>query len=88
MQLKEDTMITDNKKSQITALYDQCRELPAMVRYKPENMEMTVIVPPPWDTVAERRAISTQETIKEWSKQYPDVVCYCFDSYSTLLYVL
>ena len=29
-----------------------------------------------------------QDKIKEWSRQYTGVVCYCFDSFSTLLYVL
>lgn len=77
-----------SKESQITALYDQCCELPAEVRYKPENLTITVLVPPPWDEVAERKALSTQNTIKELSEQYPNVVCYCFDSFSTLLYVL
>ena len=81
-------MKENDKETQITALLDQCRDLPAEVRYKPENMAMTVIVPPPWDAVAEQKAIRTQKTIKEWSEQYPDVVCYCFDSFSTLLYVL
>lgn len=77
-----------DKESQITALYVQCCELPAEVRYKPENLTIIVLVPPPWDAVAEHQALSTQNTIKELSEQYPDVVCYCFDSFSTLLYVL
>ena len=29
-----------------------------------------------------------QNRIKKWSEQYPNVICYCFDSFSTLLYVL
>lgn len=77
-----------DKKSQITALLEQCRELPAEVQYKPEHLSATVIVPPPWDMVAEKEAICTQNKIKEWAEQYPNVVCYCFDSFSTLLYVL
>ena len=43
-----------DKESQITALYEQCCELPAEVRYKPENLTITILVPPPWDAVAER----------------------------------
>ena len=77
-----------DKQIQIAALYDKCCELPAQVRYQPENLTITVLVPPPWDAVAERQALSTQNKIKEWSEQYPNVVCYCFDSFSTLLYVL
>ena len=48
----------------------------------------TVTVPPPWNGPARRAAQAVQDQIKEWSKQYPNVVCYCFDSYSTLVYVL
>ena len=80
--------MTSNKYSQITALYDKCCDLDAEVRYKQEHSTVTVLVPPPWDPVAERQALRTQNTITEWAEQYPDVVCYCFDSFSTLLYVL
>ena len=42
----------------------------------------------PWNDPARRAAQAIQDQIKEWSKQYPNVVCYCFDGYSTLVYVL
>ena len=38
--------------------------------------------------VYKRQAQEVQDKIKEWSRQYTGVVCYCFDSFSTLLYVL
>jgi hypothetical protein len=36
----------------------------------------------------QKTAQEVQDKIKEWSRQYTGVVCYCFDSFSTLLYVL
>ncbi len=53
-----------------------------------EQRYFTVLFPPPWNYSRQCEAQAIQEKIKEWSKQYPHVVCYCFDSYSTLLYVL
>ena len=67
--------IAEKKKSQITALYEQCSNLP-------------VTVPPPWNMSNQKTAQEVQDKIKEWSRQYTGVVCYCFDSFSTLLYVL
>ena len=58
------------------------------VRPRTEKGFFTVTVPPPWNGPARRAAQAVQDQIKEWSKQYPNVVCYCFDSYSTLVYVL
>ena len=43
---------------------------------------------PPWNGPAQRKAQEVQDRIKKWSEQYPNVICYCFDSFSTLLYVL
>ena len=76
------------KDKQLSALADQCNELPVIVRYQQDNLSVTVTIPPPWDASTEMAALNLQETIKEWSQQYPNVVCYCFDSFSTLLYVL
>ena len=41
--------IAEKKKSQITALYEQCSNLPADVRSCLENGYFTVTVPPPWN---------------------------------------
>ena len=49
-----------------------------------EQRYFTVLFPPPWNYSRQCEAQAIQEKIKEWSKQYPHVVCYCFDSYSTL----
>ena len=67
-------VVSETKESQLLALLEQGF--------------FTVTVPPPWNGPARRAAQAVQDQIKEWSKQYPNVVCYCFDSYSTLVYVL
>lgn len=53
-----------------------------------EQGYFTVLFPPPWNPSRLCEAQAVQEKIKEWSKQYPGVVCYCFDCCSTLVYVL
>ena len=76
------------KDKQLSVLADMCDELPVIVSFQRDQQSVTVTIPPPWDAAAEIKALEIQETIKEWSKQYPTVICYCFDSFSTLLYVL
>lgn len=77
-----------DKDKQLSVLADMCDELPVIVSFQRDQQSVTVTIPPPWDAVSEMKALDLQETIKKWSKQYPDVICYCFDSFSTLLYVL
>ena len=79
---------TMEKDKQLSVLADMCDELPVIVRFQQDQQSVTVTIPPPWDAAAEIKALEIQETIKEWSMQYPNVVCYCFDSFSTLLYAL
>lgn len=81
-------VVSETKESQLLALLEQCVHLDADVRPRTEKCFFTVTVPPPWNDPARRAAQAIQDQIKEWSKQYPNVVCYCFDSYSTLVYVL
>lgn len=76
------------KDKQLSALANQCNEFPVIVQFQQDQQSVTVTIPPPWDAASEMKALEIQETIKEWSKQYPNVICYCFDSFSTLLYVL
>ena len=76
------------KDKQLSVLAGMCDELPVIVQFLQDQQSVTVTIPPPWDAAAEIKALEIQETIKEWSKQYPNVICYCFDSFSTLLYVL
>lgn len=81
-------VVSETKESQLLALLEQCVHLDADVRPHTEKGFFTVTVPPPWNGSARRAAQAIQDQIKEWSKQYPNVVCYCFDGYSTLVYVL
>lgn len=76
------------KQRQIHTLWDQCQSLEADIRFGPQRESFTVLIPPPWNEDTESAARAIQGRIKQWSEQYPDIVCYCFDSYSTLLYVL
>ena len=62
--------IAEKKKSQITALYEQCSNLPADVRSCLENGYFTVTVPPPWNMSNQKTAQEVQDKIKEWSRQY------------------
>ena len=76
------------RQSQLLALLRKCTQLNADIRPHIEKGYFTVTIPPPWDGPASRKARILQNQIKEWSKQYPDVICYCFDSFGTLIYVL
>ncbi len=64
------------------------KHLPLRAELRIDTGRMTVTVPPPWDAVRERRARQLQQSIQEWSKEHPELVCYCFDPFSTLLYRL
>lgn len=76
------------KKKELIALLEQYKDLNADIRCNTEQMSIVILIHMAWKAVSEADALSVQQTIKEWSKQYPDMVCYCFDSFSTLLYVL
>ena len=57
--------IAEKKKSQITALYEQCSNLPADVRSCLENGYFTVTVPPPWNMSNQKTAQEVQDKIIE-----------------------
>lgn len=78
----------EEKRRELTGLLAAYASLRPDIGYAPEQMALTVIVPPPWSAGTEPDALAAQRKIKEWSEQYPELVCYCFDSFSTLLYVL
>lgn len=81
-------VVDGTKNEQLLALLAQCVRLDADVRPCTEQGYFTVTIPPPWNASAQMDAQEVQNKIKDWSEQYPNVVCYCFDSFSTLLYVL
>ncbi len=78
----------EDRAAEIARMLDGFQNLQASVCCNKEQMAITVIVHPPWSAEAEDTALQAQSEIKEWSKQQPEMVCYCFDSFSTLLYVL
>ena len=81
--------IAERRKVRSAALYEQCSSLPADVRSCLENGYFTVTVPPPWNMSNQKVAQEVQDKIKgNGQGRYTGVVCYCFDNFSTLLYVL
>lgn len=77
-------VVNETKRGQLLALLEQCAHLNADVRPRTDKGYFTVTVPPPWNGPAQRKAQEVQDRIKKWSEQYPNVICYCFDSFSTL----
>ena len=68
-------------------LRDRCESLGAEVRYCPQRGYLTAMV---WNEPGApselERALDIQRTIQQEAVQYPEIVCYRFDPYSTLLY--
>lgn len=78
----------DAKQKELLTLMEDYKDMEADIRCNTEQMSIVILIPTAWKTVSETDALTVQEKIKEWSEQYPEIVCYCFDSFSTLLYVL
>lgn len=70
-------------------LLEVCRDLGAETRYYPERRAFTAMVWTGWDTSCGiGKALAVQQEIKRTAAQYPSIVCYCFDPFSTLVYML
>lgn len=66
-----------------------CRELGAEIRSFPEERYFTATVWDGWDQADPKEpALAIQRQIKEKTAQYANLVCYCFDPFSTLVYAL
>lgn len=74
-------------KQQLAKMQAVCRSLGAEVSVCPEQRHFTAML---WEDrgVAERDALSVQEKILKQTAQYPKLVCYCFDPFSTLVYAI
>lgn len=76
-----------NKDTQLMELLSICRSLGTEVNYRPEYRHFTAMI---WEdqkpTVSEAAALSIQKEIQQRTAQYPGLVCYCFDPFSTLVY--
>lgn len=79
--------MTDTR--ELAELCEVCRSLGADVRFHPAQRYLTAMV---WEGWAwphdEGPARAIQRQIQEKTAQYPGLVCYCFDAFSTLIYAL
>lgn len=76
------------RKESLEAVLQLCGNLGAEIRYHPEYRYFTAMVWTGWDTPCGMgEALAIQQEIQRTAAQYPTVVCYCFDPFSTLVYV-
>lgn len=77
------------KSGQLHTILTVCRDLGAEVNYCQERGYFTAMV---WEDEGlsgdTSRARSIQKQIQEKTAQYPGLVCYCFDPFSTLVYTV
>ena len=79
-------MINVRKDEQLARMLDVCRGLDADVRYSKADRHINILA---WDDPAHAElARSVQQTLLQQSAQYPNIVCYCFDEFSTLIYAV
>ena len=75
------------RKKSLEAVLQLCGNLGAEIRYHPEYRYFTAMVWTGWDTPCGMgEALAIQQEIQRTAAQYPTVVCYCFDPFSTLVY--
>ncbi len=74
-----------NPKQQLQSISDICSALGADVRYNPEYRHLTVLA---WEDEGEQRAHFIQQQIQRQAANTPELVCYCFDLFSTLVYMI
>ena len=73
----------------LKAMLGICQRLGAETRYHPEHRYFTAMVWTGWDTPCGMgEALAVQQKIQRIAAQYPAVVCYCFDPFSTLVYTV
>ena len=72
---------------QLQMLMEECRNLDVDLRYHEKENHFTALVWEGWEYPHdETKALLIQEQIQRLTSQYPNLVCYCFDSFSTLVY--
>lgn len=78
-----------NKAGQLEALRSYCSRLGLEIQYHPDALYFTAIASCP-DCIfpPEEDAWALQKQIQRESTQYPGLVCYCFDPFSTLVYAV
>ena len=72
---------------QLQEMMNTCRNLGAKVVHRPEHGHFTAMV---WEDLEpdETQALSIQNQIHQRTAQYPELVCYRFDPFSTLVYAI
>ena len=70
---------------ELQSISDACTALGADVRYDPEYRYLIILA---WEYEGEQRALFIQRLIQEQAERYPGLVCYCFDPFSTLVYMI
>ncbi len=73
-------------KSALLQLCAFCRSLGAHVREVPDGASFTAMLWEDADSMSENAAAEIQRKIKRKTAEYPGLVCYCFDAFSTLIY--
>lgn len=58
----------EEKRKEIVRLLSSFVELRADIHYVPEQMSITVVIPPPWSDTVEPEALAAQNRIREWSE--------------------
>ena len=76
------------REGQLLALLEQCAHLNADVQPRTEQGVFYGDGPAAVEWPTQAKSAGGAEQDQKWSEQYPNVICYCFDSFSTLLYVL
>lgn len=75
--------------TQLDELLAACGDLDADIRYCPANGYFTVLARGDWNSKDQvNEAIALQQKLKQLSEPYANIVCYCFDPFSTLVYVV
>lgn len=78
------------KQEQLARMRDECERLGTIIGENPDHPHyFTATVREAWADDGQRaRAALIQRGIRFAAEQYPDIVCYCFDTFSTLIYVI
>ena len=64
---------------------DICRALGADVRYDPKHRHLIILA---WEYEGEQSALLIQRQIQQQIRNQPGLICYCFDPFSTLVYMI
>ena len=84
---KGEHAVCDNKMEQLREMCLFCQTLGTQAQYHPQRGYFTAIFGDGWELACnETAALAVQKKIQQKAAQYPDLVCYCFDPFSTLIY--